>query len=285
MPIFLDDPQVKKWSTVTYDVLSSHIQLDVGVGMFDNLLVYKSEQDMPWYSDLTQMRVVTPSSDARVPSKYHHAHLFRSPIVNAKPYLLHLETLLSELSIPLHLTRSHTAPEESTRWHLNKIHSFASQLHSDYLLINCAGIGADLLSDDTVIAGRGVVVCIKRPAFLDYSISEHPDNGFWREGELAYAIPKGELVTLGGTYQRGKVGEAEETEKRGVVARAMSLLEGEVEADVLESWAGLRPIRLDGTARVGVVEDGVVANYGHGGSGFTTCWGCAENVVEIVRSM
>lgn len=50
----------------------------------------------------------------------------------------------------------------------------------------------------------------------------------------------------------------------------------------------IRPARKNGV-RLEVDYDScdvpVVHNYGHGGSGFSLAWGCAENVVNIVRSV
>ena len=54
--------------------------------------------------------------------------------------------------------------------------------------------------------------------------------------------------------------------------------------NVLAERVGLRPFRKSG---VGVGRDQlrnsrtVVHNYGHGGSGFTLSWGCAEEVFEL----
>jgi len=56
---------------------------------------------------------------------------------------------------------------------------------------------------------------------------------------------------------------------------------------------GLRPgrpaVRLE-AERPGVGGGGaggrpVVHNYGHGGSGFTVCWGCADEVAETVAAL
>ncbi|RVE48652.1 hypothetical protein evm_006723 [Chilo suppressalis] len=55
-------------------------------------------------------------------------------------------------------------------------------------------------------------------------------------------------------------------------------------ARTLKHWVGLRPgrheIRLEAEEQRGKL---IVHNYGHGGSGLTLFWGCADNVLDIVR--
>ncbi len=57
-----------------------------------------------------------------------------------------------------------------------------------------------------------------------------------------------------------------------------------MERRIVGHWVGLRPFR-EGTVSVEArrLADGrvVVNNYGHGGSGFTLCWGCADEVVRL----
>ena len=49
---------------------------------------------------------------------------------------------------------------------------------------------------------------------------------------------------------------------------------------VIGSWAGIRPYR----PLVRVEKEGkVIHNYGHGGSGFTLAWGCAEEVASLIE--
>ena len=53
---------------------------------------------------------------------------------------------------------------------------------------------------------------------------------------------------------------------------------------VLRERVGLRPFRKSGVRlEKEKLGDGrtVIHNYGHGGSGFTLSWGCAEEVVEV----
>jgi D-amino-acid oxidase len=50
------------------------------------------------------------------------------------------------------------------------------------------------------------------------------------------------------------------------------------------SAVGLRPVRSEVRLERGTLADGrpVVHDYGHGGSGFTLSWGCAEEVARLV---
>ena len=54
---------------------------------------------------------------------------------------------------------------------------------------------------------------------------------------------------------------------------------------VIRTTVGLRPYRPSGfllrPERLG--EKLLIHNYGHGGSGVTLSWGCAEEIVEIVN--
>jgi D-amino-acid oxidase len=54
--------------------------------------------------------------------------------------------------------------------------------------------------------------------------------------------------------------------------------------NVLAERVGLRPFRKSGVRlERDHLSDGrtVVHNYGHGGSGFTLSWGCAQEVFEL----
>ncbi|HUP65002.1 MAG TPA: FAD-dependent oxidoreductase, partial [Thermoanaerobaculia bacterium] len=51
----------------------------------------------------------------------------------------------------------------------------------------------------------------------------------------------------------------------------------------LEVLVGLRPGRPAVRVERDLEDPRVIHNYGHGGSGFTLSWGCAEDVLRIVR--
>jgi D-amino-acid oxidase len=98
-----------------------------------------------------------------------------------------------------------------------------------------------------------------------------------------YAIPRSKDCVFGGTNHLSA--------DRTVDPGATALIVGECSRvldidnpDVLAERVGLRPFRRSGVrverAQLG---DGRVAihDYGHGGSGFTLSWGCAEAVARI----
>ncbi|KAI8433980.1 hypothetical protein MSG28_012131 [Choristoneura fumiferana] len=55
-------------------------------------------------------------------------------------------------------------------------------------------------------------------------------------------------------------------------------------AKIVKQWTGLRParreVRLEAEERDGRL---VIHNYGHGGSGVTLFWGCASDVLDLLR--
>lgn len=57
------------------------------------------------------------------------------------------------------------------------------------------------------------------------------------------------------------------------------------DAEIVSKHAGLRPSRKGGIRIESelVKRTKVVHNYGHGGSGVTLCWGCASDVVALIK--
>jgi len=163
-------------------------------------------------------------------------------------------------------------------------------------VVNCTGLGARRLARDPLLVPmRGQVVHAPNDLGLETSlIAEESD------GAITYIVPFGDHVVLGGTYER-RIEEAvtDEATLAAIVERARRLLQfdGHPRADELgrirlRAWSGIRPVRTrnghDEEIRLERenLADGawVVHNYGHGRSGFTLSWGCAADVVELVKS-
>lgn len=291
MPFLLEGDDVKEWATETHNVYQRHANDDIGVRILEGFIVHaRTVPELPWYAKLVSMEVITPKDDSRVPPDYRAALRFTTPVVQMELYLPYLEQTVSELGIPLILTREHTMRGKPTAWDLRQVLDYATQQYGETpTIVNCCGLGARYLSDDTLIPVRGVTRRVKRPPHVKHFISEAMDDGFMsKEGLVAYAIPRGDEMTLGGTVYRNDWSEvAEENVVNGVHRRASRLVDV-VDAEETGRWSGLRPVREDGNARVEVEEtNGVtmIANYGHGGSGVTTCWGCASHVVRLLQAL
>ncbi len=145
------------------------------------------------------------------------------------------------------------------------------------LVINCAGIGArELVRDIDLAPHRGQVAIVPRIKDLSYAV-------VCDDVPLMYAIPRRNDCVFGGTNDRsgGLVVDSATTAR--IVAECSSALKID-KPSVLAERVGLRPFRKSGVrVERDQLPDGrtVVHNYGHGGSGFTLSWGCAEEAFEL----
>ena len=59
------------------------------------------------------------------------------------------------------------------------------------------------------------------------------------------------------------------------------------DAKILDHKVGLRPGRTEVRLEAAKVSNNctVIHNYGHGGAGFTLSWGCAEDVLNLVKTI
>lgn len=146
------------------------------------------------------------------------------------------------------------------------------------VVVNCSGVGARLLAnDDEVEPHRGQVVVVDR---LDLP------GTLVAETYLAYAIPRSTDCILGGTNDVSDSLEPDPTQTAAIIDLCHRELGTPAAPRIREVKIGLRPFRRSGIrVEAARLPDGrpVVHNYGHGGSGFTVSWGCAESVARLVE--
>lgn len=148
------------------------------------------------------------------------------------------------------------------------------------VVVNCTGLGArELCGDRSLEAARGQVVCVEpvglRQALIDDGDPDLP----------VYLLPRSNDIVLGGTVQLGDERlAADDGETASIVERCARLWPAVAGARVRAVKVGLRPWRPEVRVEVErVAGRGVVVhNYGHGGSGFTLSWGCAEEAAGLV---
>jgi D-amino-acid oxidase len=145
------------------------------------------------------------------------------------------------------------------------------------VVINCAGIGArELLRDADVEPHRGQVAIVPKIKNLPYAI-------VCDDVPLMYAIPRRNDCVLGGTSELSNDLAVDSATTARIVAECTRALKIE-KPNVLAERVGLRPFRKSGVrVERDQLRNGrtVVHNYGHGGSGFTLSWGCAEEVFGL----
>jgi D-amino-acid oxidase len=171
-----------------------------------------------------------------------------------------------------------------------KVHPTGSKVD---LVVNATGLGAAKLGgvvDKTVVPARGQIVVVRNDAgkMLDVSGTDDGDE------EACYMMTRaaGGGTVLGGSYQKGNwESQVDPNLAVRIMKRAVAInpdLTGGkgIEAlDVIRHGVGLRPVREGGTRIAKEVIEGVrvVHNYGAGGAGYQSSYGCAKAAVALVE--
>jgi D-amino-acid oxidase len=199
---------------------------------------------------------------AELPPGYVDGYAMRLPVVDMSVYLGWLERRV--VGSGARLVRRSIAD-------LDEVHGAAD------VVVNCTGLGArEVARDPEVFGVRGQVQVVDAPEVTTFLIDE---------STLTYVIPRVSDVVLGGTAEENvddtTVDPSISACIRKLCVRLMPQLAG---AATVADRAGVRPCRATVRLEVEVVQGGarVVHNYGHGGSGVTLSWGCAEEVARLV---
>ncbi|HRH59840.1 MAG TPA: FAD-dependent oxidoreductase [Chitinophagaceae bacterium] len=151
------------------------------------------------------------------------------------------------------------------------------ELNNYDAIINCSALGSrKLCNDDLMIPVRGQVGLLSPKAGLPvYLDNEKP----------LYVVPRKDAIIVGGTYEEHV--ETDNTEPATIqrlLHNAYEIFPELKTQEVIGDWAGLRPYRPD----VRVEREAgtnIIHNYGHGGSGFTLAFGCADEVLRLASSI
>lgn len=154
---------------------------------------------------------------------------------------------------------------------------------NDYdVVINCCGINSSFLNNDLEVKPvRGQVLKVRAP-WVKHAIVAGSN----------YILPNSEWVILGGTLQKGDWNaEVDEKDSQKILEGCTQLLPSLAKAEVINEWVGLRPYREYVCIEHKVVNNEnekkvhMIHNYGHGGSGVTLSWGCANEVFRLLISV
>ncbi|MEO8412317.1 MAG: FAD-dependent oxidoreductase [Ginsengibacter sp.] len=247
------------WCKHSYDVYNNLSKnAFTGVSMQKLLKVVRKgveEQEMKWFSFMPvgSYRIL---EQHELSDSYKTGYDVKVPLIETQIFLPWLMNELGKMNVPI---------EKRT------VKSF-DEINDADVIINCSALGAQhLCNDKELIPVRGQVGLLA------------PKNNYsiFLDNELPlYIVYRKDAIIVGGTYEEGVTDAVTEpaTIKR-LLENAYHVFPGLRKQKVKGSWAGIRPYR----PLVRVEKEGkIIHNYGHGGSGFTVAWGCAEEVALLI---
>jgi D-amino-acid oxidase len=259
------EDRVLSWGRMTYEVFEGLSNLpESGVLMREGVEIWPDQAPDPWWADAVPH--VRRCREDELPPGYRDGHAFVAPIVEMPIYLSYLMDRFAA---------SGGSVEQRT---LSSLEEVAGEAR---VIINCVGLGArDLVGDASMQPIRGQIVRVRNPGLDRFVLDEDNPEG------VTYVVPRSADCILGGTAEENEWDLEPDPETAEGILHRCTRLEPQLEgAEVLEHKVGLRPgrpaIRLER-------EDGPnnvprIHNYGHGGSGITLSWGCAEETLKLVR--
>ena len=219
----------------------------------------------PWWLASVPGDATRAAAPEELPDGYGDGRVVRVPCIEAPAYLDWLSRRFRELGGVLQARRVESLAEADTE--------------AD-AVVNCCGVEARRLTgDEDIRPVRGQVAYVRPRHPTRFMVDEHSPNA------LAYVLPRPDVTVLGGTAEEGDCHPDPRPETtRDILARTLKLDPGLADAELVGGGVGLRPARSEVRLEAEALPDGrpLVHDYGHGGSGFTLSWGCAEEVVKLV---
>ncbi len=173
------------------------------------------------------------------------------------------------------------------------------QLKQEYnvdLIVNCAGLGARELTGDPMWPLRGGLVVLRNDADATPRLTEAhclSHDGVSTEPYFVFILPRGHnLLLVGGMAEPNKwnldINLQNYPPFRTMFERCLDFLpelrKMRIASDEPER-VGLRPVRKENVRLELEPGTSIIHNYGHGGSGVTFSWGCAQEVVQMAESL
>ena len=254
-----NDERGINWCRLSYNkyiMLSTEPLTGVSMQKLIKGILNSDNEDLTWKNFMPEGSYKV--MDTGLAKNYVTQYEVEVPLIETQIFLPWLMTELKKMNVEIQY-------EEVKSFH---------QIKDADILINCTALGSkQLCNDEELIPIRGQVALIEPNnfpfIFLDNEIP-------------LYIVPRKDAIIIGGTFEEGinfEVCEPETIDK--ILINAYKIFPELKKQKVIGNWAGLRPYRA--TVRV-EREGNIIHNYGHGGSGFTLAWGCAEEVSRLVES-
>jgi glycine/D-amino acid oxidase-like deaminating enzyme len=260
--------KINKWGKICVPILKRIIKENPKLGAVSELrLLYHDKPDFSVFSDMEEFRELKLSE---IPDVCNYGCSLKSPTMISWRYMKFLTREVYRLG---------------GRFRRYKVESIES-LNNDYpetdLFINCLGLGAGKIFDDPrIVPGRGVIIRAKEKEGKRigkvYGFEDDPEG-------ITYIISRDDYCILGGTYNEGNYSTNYSEDEIKDIIRRCTRIAPELQLESVERvWVGLRPIRDSLRLEMDYSQSKpIIHNYGHGGSGITIHWGCAQEVTSLL---
>ena len=248
------------WSLMTYHFYQKEIVAQTpGISM-QNLVFLNGNPELPDWATALPAHALTVANANDLPPGCTHGWIAKVPFIDPTIYLQYL--------LNSFLQNGGTLKEK-------KVQSLSELKGGMY--INCTGLGAKALTGDKELYPiRGQLVKVEKVKGVGYWVDEVDENA------IAYIFPRKDGIILGGTtepHATDLTADAHTTQR--ILTQCKGLVPALKDATVLDAYAALRPartaMRLEWDANLPILH-----HYGHGGAGFTLCWGAAQAATKLV---
>ncbi len=256
--------KVAVWSELTLKFFRKEIIKDKKSGCFErtSMELFREKVGAPWWAK-DSVSYQRPKKQ-ELPRGYVDGYKLRGLIMDTSIYMPYLMKKTKQAGIRI------------IKKEVKNINQAFSQSR---IVINCTGLGSRaLFNDKKVYPSRGQTLKVK----LDKKLNAVADDE--SAEKLAYIIPRVNDIVLGGTAQDNNWNvKYNSQDAQDIMRKSLALEPSLVDAKIVGYSVGLRPVRDDvRLERKKIGSNYIIHNYGHGGSGFTLSWGCAQEVVKLV---
>lgn len=265
------EDKVDAWASVSYDVYTAEADVTgSGIHMVEWTMVCR-EAPLPrpyWAKDAYHPRDL---DDSELPTGYRSGLAVTVPFIHSGIYLQRL------------VDRFRSAGGELVQRTLSSLEDLdgESRAEAPRAIVNCSGLGARELAQDAEVFGiRGQLAVLRNQPGLRCI-----GDDFTYHPEPVYIFPRDDEVMLGGTAEHGREDLEEDVAIREhILERCQALEPSLASSELVRCVVGIRPGRREIRLEMELRAEGppVIHNYGHGGAGFTTAWGCAEDVLRHI---
>jgi D-amino-acid oxidase len=258
-----EDKKAYDWSLETLKVFRRLSENPLsGINIIDGVMAANFETHMPdWFKLLNQNH----HYDEKLPVGYINAWRYSVPIIDMPKYLDWLKRKF---------LRSNGVLEKA------RINSFCEINDKFDSVVNCTGLGSiELCADKELYPMKGQLIIVSNPG-INYFFAERGNAK-----ELFYWMPHGNKIVIGGTAEKEYSHHlVDEIQINRMINNAKKIDDKFKKSVVISKKVGFRPCRNSIRFEFDKKYKNVFHNYGHGGSGVSLSWGCAQSVVNEIKA-